>query len=232
MGLTDTVGGIAGGFMPNFAMFSSIFHFMTWILIFIIFLVVVGVTTFILVYFKKFNKKIVLFEKINGIFQPVGKDRAMEVKLSTSGDTILYLAKAKKYLPNPSIQTGIRTYWYFVREDDEWINFGLDDLDLTSKRMGAKMLQKEARFARTQIQKGLKERYDKPGFWEKYGLLVMSLGYIVIIGVMTWLIMDKWIEVVGNIAGIVENLDKVIEKADSILGKLDNLNSGGSGLIR
>ncbi len=231
MPITQQVSGAVGQFIPGFVTLGSTFQFLTWILFFLLFLAGGGVVGFIYLYRRKFNKKIVIFEKINGVFQPTRSDRASEVKLSTSGDTIFYLKKHKKYIPNPSIQTGIRTYWFFIREDDEWINFGLEDLDLLSKKVGARFLDKEMRFARTQIQKGLKERYDKPSFWQQYGLLLFSIAYIVIIGIMTWLLFDKWIELAGTTNAGVETAAKVMEKIDQTMGSLANLCSG-SGLKR
>ena len=68
----------------------------------------------------KYNKKIVIFEKINGRFEPTRKDRAMELKFGRAGDTVFYLAKNRKYLPVPVIQTGRRKYWFAIREDGEW----------------------------------------------------------------------------------------------------------------
>ena len=87
------------------------------------------------------------------------------------------------------------------------------------------------RYARTQIQKGLKDRYDKPGFWQQYGLLLFSIGYIVIIGVMTWLLFDKWIDLASVTNAGVEASGKVMEKADGIILKLSNICTGGSGIV-
>jgi len=221
---------IAKDFIPSFGSGSLMISIVVWLIIAIIFLILVGIATFLVVRHLKFNRKIVIFERINGQFQPTGKDRAMPVKFSTSGDTIFYLRKRKKYLPNPTIQTGARTYWYFVREDDEWINFGPGDFDEDAKELKARMLDKEMRYARTQVQRGLKDRYDKPGFWKQYGLLVLSIVYITIIGVMFWLALGKFVDLAGALSGVTDSTAKLLDRADSILGAMDNLCSGGSGI--
>ena len=183
----------------------------------VIFIILTGVITYFVIRRMKFNKKIVIFERINDKFQPTRKDKAMEVKFSTSGDTIFYLQKNKKYLPNPRLQSGRRVYYYFIRQDGEWINFELTDLDEESRKMGAKFLDKEMRYARTQIQKGLKERYDKPGFWQLHGQTIMNIVYYVVMGMMVWLALGKFIELVGSLDGVVDKVNNLMETSDAII---------------
>ena len=75
----------------------------------------------------------------------------------------------------------------------------------------------------TGINKGLKERYEKKNLWKEYLPIILSVGFIIMIGVMTWLLFDKWITLAQTTNVGVETSAKVLEKADSILGKLDNL---------
>lgn len=205
---------------------SSFINMVAWFIVLIIILVILGLFFFFFFRALKFNKKLLIFEEINGIFQPTRKDRAAEIKFSTAGDTIFYTLKHKKYLPNPSIQTGRRIYWYFIRSDGEWINFGLENLNEISKKVGARFLDKEMRYARTQIQKGLKERYDKPSFWQQYGAIIMNMAWIAMIGVMTWLLFDKWIDLAGTTNAGVKTAGTVLEKVEEVLAKLDNVCSG------
>ncbi len=218
---------IAKDFIPSLSGGgSTILSWGAWI---IIFLIIVSLTVFgvwMFLKFMKYNKIIKIYEKINGKFEHTKTDRAMEVKFSTGGDTIFYLKKHKKFLPNPSLQTGRRVYLYWVREDGEWINFEFGDFDEQAKKLGAKFLDKEMRYARTQVQKGLKDRYDQPGFWKQYGLLVFSIAFITIIGVMTFLLFDKWIEGLKAVPAILDQLSEVLDRSDSILGKLDNICTG------
>lgn len=204
-------------------------NFFAWLLLV---LVLVGVISTIIILFilnKRYNKKIIIFEKIGGNFVPVRQDKGMEIKFSTAGDTITYLKKHKKYLPNPSIQTGNREYWYFIRQDDEWINFGLEDLDEQSRKVGARFLDKEMRYARTSIQKGLKDRYESQNAWQKYGIYILSFGYVALIGVMVWLLFDKWVDLAGTTAGAVDTAGIVLDRVDQILSSMNNICQGGSG---
>jgi len=221
---------IVGGFAPDFN-FGGTMNIITWVIILIIFIGIGGVAAYMIIKRLKFKHKIVIFEKLGGRFEPTAKDRAMELKLSKSGDTIFYLSKRKKYLPTPRLQTGKRTFWYFIREDGEWINFSPGDFDEQSRELGAKFLDYEMRYARTQIDRGLKERYDQPGFWKQYGLLVFSIAFIVIIGVMVWLLFDKWIALAATTNEAVETAGIVLDRTDQILSSLDNICSGGSGYV-
>lgn len=236
---TNEVIDMGKGMIPKVKVFGAgTISIVAWIFIAVIFIALMSIGIYLLIRYMRFNKKIIIFEEINGRFEPTRKDRAMEMVLSKGGDTIFYLARNKKYLPTPNLQTGRKTFWFFVRSDNEWINFTLENLNEKSKEANARFLDKEMRYARTQIQRGLKERYDKPSFWERYGLLIFSIAYIVIIGVMMWLLFDKWIDLAGvtnlsieRSAEVMEVSKSVMEKADAILGRLDNIGRGGSGYV-
>lgn len=218
----DTTKDIVSGFIPKISGASFVNAF-AWFIILILVLIVCGITIFFVIRWSKFNKKLVIFEKIGGRWLPTRKDRAGEIKFSTAGDTIFYALKHRKYLPNPTFQMGKRVYWMAIRKDGEWINFELKDLDEEAGKAGARFLDREARFARTQVQKGLRERYDKPSFWGQYGMLIMNMAWISMIGVFTFLIFDKWIDLVGATNAGVSQAGVVMDKVAEVLGKLDNV---------
>ncbi len=221
---------IAKGFFPSFAGGKgAIMSWGLWVIGFILTVVIIIVGVWLFIRTRKFNKTIFIYEKIDGKFRKTGKDKAMEVAFSTAGDTVFYLKRRKKYIPNPSLQSGSREYWYFIRRDGEWINFELGDLDEQARKAGAHFLDKEVRFARTQIVKGLKERYDKPGFWKQYGLLVFSIAFIVVIGVMTFLLFDKWVDLARTTVAAVDTAGEVMDKVSKVMGSLDNI-CAGSGM--
>lgn len=171
----------------------------------------------------KFNKKIIIFEKIGNNWTQTGRDKAQELKYGTAGDTVFYLQKRKKYLPRPELQTGKRVYWFAIREDGEWINFTPGDIDLQMKEMKAKFLHPEMRYARTALIRNLKERYDKPKFLEKYGIMLVNIAAIVIILVFMWLIIDKIISVGDKVTSMVNTGKEVMDKVNEILPNLDRI---------
>lgn len=217
------------GFLPDFS-FGGTVNFIAWLILLGVFILIAGVALFFFLQYRKFNIRIIIFEKIGGRYENTGRDRGAIMKFGKGGDTILFLLRRKKYLPTPSLQSGRRTYWYVIREDGEWINFELGDIDLQMKNAGVSYLDKEMRYARTQIQKGLKERYEQGGFWKQYGTLIASLGFIAILGIMTFLLFDKWIDLANTTNIGVETAGRVLEQAERILSAIDNIQSGGSGL--
>ena len=154
-------------------------------------------------------------------------------KIGDGGDNVLYVGKFKKFLPTPSIQTGRNIYNYFIREDGEWINFGIEDLDNKSRELGAYFLDKEMRYQRAALQKNLRERHQKLSFMEKYGGMIVwiTLILVIIVGFTLW--MDKIIEITGTVDGMVEtagqNTEAILKSVEGLVVKMDNV-CGGSGI--
>lgn len=217
------LGGGAGGSFP-----------WTTIIIVVLILLFVGLGTVVGVYFLvrylKYKYKIVIFKKVNGVPQPVSRDKARTIVLNTSGDQVLKLRKNKKTLPMPEIQTGKNTYWYYIGEDGEWFNFGPGDFDENRRELNADFLDKEMRYARTSLDSQRKERYDKESWWDKYGNWVVSIGFIALVGVFAFLYFRQFSKITSASQKSVETANEVMSKASEILGALDNLQAGGSGI--
>lgn len=219
------------GLMPRFGGSSSVFTFITWLVIAGIFLGGVGLVAYLFVRWMKFNNKIIIFEKIAGQFERTKTDKAMEVKVSKAGDTVFYFRRYKKYVPTPSFQAGRREFWFFKREDGELINIKPGDYDAEARALGAKYLDKEVRYQRSQIQKALKDRYDKDSFWKTHGATVLTFSFIALIAVMSWFLFDKWIEGLNAVPNILDKLASLLDRMDTIMGSMDNICTGGSGMI-
>ena len=198
------------------------------IVIFVIF-IIAGIIAFILNRLQ-YKYTIVVFEKVGAYFQPTRKEKAREIKIGSIGDTIFRTNKSKKYLPNPRIQTGKRTYWYAIREDGEYINIGLEDVDFLMKKAKVHYLDKEMRHSRTALDDLFKNRYNKPTFLSTYGGLIAYSVLIVITIVMFWLLMDKFLDITQKVSGVVETAGKLLDKQGNILEKMNNVCTGGSGL--
>lgn len=206
--------GTLAGYMPKVGG-SSLFTFITWLLIGGVFLVIVGISAWVFVRWLKFNNKIIISEKINGRLEDTKRDSAMEMKVSKAGDTVFFLRKCKKYIPRPTLQSGRRVFRFWIREDGEWINYRFGDFDEQARALGAKFLDKEVRYARSQIQKGLKERYDKDSFWKTHGATILTFSFIALIAVMSWFLFDKWIEGLNAVPHILDRLSLLIDKVDN-----------------
>ncbi len=205
---------------------AGVISAVVWVIFFLIFCIGSGVITFIIMRNKKFNKVILLYENINGRFEPTMKLKAMNINIGDAGDQVLYISKIKKYIPTPSIQTGRNIYYFCIREDGEWFNFGVEDINEKFREMNAWFLDKEMRHTRTALQKNLKERFQKLTFLEKYGGLMVWTALVAIIGVSVFLWFDKMIELTGSVDTVVKASAKVVESSEKLISKLSNVCTG------
>lgn len=200
------------------------------VLLIILFGVISGVITYFIVLKKQYKLTINIFERIDGRFIFTKKDKAKKIPIGKGGDEAIMLRKHKKMLPMPTMQTGINIYWYFISDDGEWINFAPGDFDEDRLKMGAQMLDKEMRYARTSLQYMQKERYDgAPTFMQKYGGLIAYTILILITAVGLWLILGRFSEIMGATDTAIDKAGELLEQSRRILGTVDAV-KGGSGI--
>ena len=89
--VTDAVGNI----LPETGL-SGIFSIVTWAILTIVLVVILFIITLLIINRLRFNKKIVIFERIAGRYEPTKKDRAIEMK---HGDAL--------YMPSG--------YWHYIK---------------------------------------------------------------------------------------------------------------------
>lgn len=178
-----------------------------------------------------YNKKIVFFEKVGSYFEPVKKDSARILKWGKSGDSCFFTRKTKLFLPTPTLQMGRNVYWYAKRQDGEYINFKMRDLDTLSKEMDIHFLDKEMRYARVSLHKNIEERFKKITFWDKYGGFIAYTILIMVICFGMWLLLDKMNKISDSTAGTISASEKVIDKVNNVLTALDNICPKTSGAI-
>ena len=195
----------------------------------IIFGIVSAVAAFLIAMKRQYKIRVKKFERVNGKFQEVGMIKAKTIPVGTGGDSAILLQKPKKMLPMPTIQTGINTYWYFVSDDGEWINFGPGDFDEDRKTMGAHMLDKEMRYARTSLQQMSKERYEGETFFQKYGGMIAYAALIIVTAVGFFLIVREMASTAQASNAAIETSKEVLKEVARILGSVDNI-KGGSGI--
>ncbi|MEX0598481.1 MAG: hypothetical protein WD512_18510 [Candidatus Paceibacterota bacterium] len=160
-------------------------------LLIIVFIVIAGGLTIYLFYTLSFKIKIVLFKKLGAHFIPVGTDRGKFERISITGDYWLSTRKFKKKLPRPKLLAGKNTYWYVEREDGEWINFLLGDIDFQMKSANAYYVEEDMRLQRLGIAKNLRENFKKQTFWQQYGSTLVMAGTILIMVVCLVVLFQK-----------------------------------------
>ena len=215
-------------FIPDWSV-EKIFAYVSWFLI----LLVASVLTGLLLYWwftkKKFNVKIIIFEKINGVVQITQRDTASIVKIGTTGDRVLLLNKLKNlgndgYLSMPKYKMGHDTYPFYKREEDgELINFKFKDIDETLNELNVKIGSIDLSYARASLQKLLKENYKKSS-WLKELLPYIGFGFLIfMIAISTWLLAGKVIEILNAIIPLLETANVLADRQEQILGALENV---------
>lgn len=171
-----------------------------------------------LIQWLSFNKKVKLFRRVGNEIVPVFTDRAKFERVGTAGDYWCKTKKLKKTLPRPRKQMAKNEFWFYEREDGEWINFTLGDFDNDMKKAGAYFVDEDMRLQRLGIQKNLRDRFQKVSFWQKYGGMIMNLVFLIVVTIMlvvlfkemkdNWAVGREMAEAVRQMAVEVANLRK------------------------
>ena len=176
---------------------------------------------YLLMNYLKWNKKITLFRRVANRIIPVSHDKAMFERIGQSGDYWLKTQKLKKTLPRPKIEMGVNTFWYFEREDGEWINFELADIDAQMKKAGAYYVDEDMRLQRLGIQKNLSARLIKETFWQKYGTTIMLIIFVMIVTICLVVLFQKmqgnWTAATSS-AQAIEHMAAAVEQMAKNIG--------------
>lgn len=214
---------------------GTIWAFLFYLTLFVLFMLIIGCAFGLWLWWylgkKKFNLTIQKFEKIDGIFKPTGKEKAMERRIGKSGDTVFYWKQSKRVVPRGTIQTGDRTYWYAKREDGEWENIGLEDIDLVLKQAQVRYTPVELRYAKESLREMIKEVYSPANWWQKWQGVLISIVFIVLVSCLLLLIATKLGAIVSSVDAVLKSVPPILERLDTMLGAMDNLCSN-SGIVR
>lgn len=188
--------------------------------IFIIILVLGGIAGVIIWWImrKSYSKNIWVFGRVAGVPMLKFIDKGKLVAFGMAGDKLIKLKTTKKWLPPPQIQMGKEIYWYYEREDGEYVNFSLQDLDEMQKKAGAYYVDTDMRMQRLGIEKNLRDRLDKKSWLEKYGTMIAGVIFMIMVTVCLVVLFSKLKDVavamdgmsasVGKMATAIENFYK------------------------
>jgi hypothetical protein len=124
-----------------------------------------------------------------------------------------------------------------VRDDGEWINFALDDLNDLQKKAGVRFVNEDMRLQRLATERLLEQRLLNKTFWEKWGTTIMMIIVFLVISICMVIIFYQFSKVVEQMSGITETQAETSKILLRVFGEhyiTDTLNqtSGGtSGLI-
>jgi len=197
-----------------------------------IFLIILAgvIIVWVLYQMKIYNKKIFVFENISGQgFQLAFKDRARLIKLGVGGEELLFLRKKKVYRTAYGRKMGKNAYWFAIGQDGYWYNVVLGDIDAKMGMLDIEPIDRDMRYMHVAIRKNIQDRYRKQKFMEKYGTILLSGFFILVMVIAIWFLLDKIADIASNSADAVEAAKTVQEATRQILSSLDNI-CGGSGI--
>lgn len=168
-----------------------------------------------LIYWRVIKKnywiRIHLFRLIGNIPTKVAEYSAKEVAFGMAGDKLWRVAnkglnkiKTIKWLPVGKIQTAPKEFWYYIREDGEWINFQMQDLNEKARQMGVKFVQEDMRLQRLATERLLEQRLLNKTFWEKWGTTIMMVVVFLVIAVCMVIMFYQWSKLLDRMAPIID----------------------------
>lgn len=215
--LEDSIGfdiGSTGGGIGN------IFQGIT---IFIIIAVLGTIITYMWANKKAYNKHIHIFEEINGQSSPVGEDRAREITLPHTSVRAFYLKNRRIFLPRGSIQTGKNHYWYFVRNDGEWVNIGMGNLNKQLTESKIKFDHTDMRMANAALKKLVEKNYKKLNWLKEYAPYIGFAIIILMLGVAGFLVFSEAGKNLNMMSGLGTQLGEISKEVTKNLVSVDNI---------
>lgn len=200
-----------------------------WFILIFFILIIVGVSTYFLIVFLRFKKRIIILEDVAGSddLEPIGRDKAMLVQIGKSGMEVLYLRKRKQYIGAYGKRMGRNTYYFAIGPDGFWYNITLGSLNEGMKSVKIKPTNVNMRYQNEGLMQTIKNRYDATTFWQKYGGLIAYVMLIAITGIMMYLLFSKWAELSSGVASTVDAAAQVLEETKKVLGALDTIRGTG-----
>jgi len=174
---------------------------------------------------KIFNKKITAFEIVSGKWKPCIRDMAKTIKIGKGGFEILYLKKLKTWKIAYGGRVGESIYYFFIMPDGYWYNgtlmANINKIDKSGGLIPITTTNPLMRGQYTALEKQIDNLHaDKVSFWEKHGSFVMSIAFILIAGVLLWLMFKEWRMALGQLSGYHEGLERILEQLASLASNI------------
>lgn len=185
----------------------------------------------ILLFFKTYNKKIVVFENISGQgYQPVLRTRARIVKLGIGGEELLKTLAGGKYVSAYGRKMGKNTYWYCKGEDGYWYNVVLGDLDTKFAMLDIEPVDRDVRMFHVALDRLSHQTYGKVSWLEKHGVHLLLFVFLIVLIFGMWFIVGKIGEATQSYTDTADTNLEVAKLLKDILRGADNIKSGNSGI--
>lgn len=228
--LSDLTGGIIGDLgISGSSIIQGLGKFVTFIIIVLIVGALLGAYLYLTKMKKVYNKKIHIFEEINGRFIPSEDDTAMEFLIPNTHIKVFYLKRKKLYLPIGTRQMGKNHYWYGIGKNGEWINFDLTNLNKKMKEVELDFDHRDMRFANTQLKKLIEKNYKKSKWWSEWKNEIAVIILIIMLTFSSWFILGKQSEILSANRDTIQVSQQVLATSERLFDKIERY-EGSSGI--
>ena len=198
------------------------------IFIAVLILGLIGFLVWLFIQKKKWWIRVPLYKMIGNVNTRIATLKGKVVPMGRAGDHLWFVKGAglKKYLPPAEIQSAENEFWHFVRSDNEWVNFSMEDIDDLQKKAGVKYVKTDMRLQRLATDKLLEQRHLKIGFLEKWGVVIGFVVFFLIIAISLVVFFNQYSKVVEQLGSVIDKADQIMTKAAKVSG-----NQGTADLI-
>jgi len=208
-----------------------------------IYILIIGVIGFIfivvialLLFFKTYKKKVIIFENVSGQgYQPIIKTRARIVKLGPSGEEVMKTLAGGRFVTAYGRKMGRNSYWFAKGSDGYLYNVLLGDLDTKLRILDIEPVDRDVRMFHVALDRLSHQTYDKQNFLQKYGIHILLFVFLICLVGGMMLIINQVGKATMALAATADTNKQVLESLNGILRSSDNIQSqttsGGSGLI-
>lgn len=215
--------GIAGLEQLNQINFAGILPFFK--NIFVIFALLVGFGIIIILFFvAKKNKKTFFqvckfFEEVNGKIIEIDSKLAKELTIPNTNIKLFYIKDIDLYMPRPIRKMGHNTYWFFVTEKREILNFNLENINKKLATAGASYDHTDQRYAHKNLSDLIQRNYRNKAikWWEQYKAIIGAVIIIFVISLCTFFLFGRISEVLDKIGVLIDKIGVLMERADEII---------------
>lgn len=202
---------------------SSVGNIFLIIAIAVVILALVGLLIWLILSKKKWWIRIPLAKKIGNVHTDLGVLKGKVVPMGKAGDSLWFVKGLgiKKFIPPAELQNKPNSYPHYIREDGEWVNYIVEDIDEQQKKANVKYVKTDMRLQRLATDKLLEQRHLKRSFLEKWGVVIGFVIFFLIIAVSLVVFFHQY-------SKIVDKLDSVAGKVDNILTKATRVDGGGA----
>jgi hypothetical protein len=218
----QSLGEYASSFLPSG---SSMMQFFLYAGVGFIVIGLIATATYLIIQKKKYNKTIMIWRIVAGKPEWTDTTKAQFQRIGLAGDYWV-LCKNGKILSRPQFEQRKGIYFYHQGLDGELRNFRLENIDETLKEAKVVVLKEDMRLTRIAIEKNLKDRLQKPSWWQENKSFVTNMILVLIIMISVMYLLNKVGEIVKVLAPALDRTNELANRLANLCSNVPNLASG------